>query len=74
MLRTFNCGLGGVLIVEGAHEGEVLKLLEEAHECGYTVGKIADAVQGEQQVQVSSKYCFVLFWWLQVASLNFNLS
>lgn len=28
MLRTFNCGIGGVLIVQKGHENDVLKVLK----------------------------------------------
>ena len=53
MLRTFNCGLGGILIVAKRDEAEVMTLLQESHEACYSVGCIINTVvPGKPQVGV----------------------
>ena len=65
MLRTFNCGLGAVLVVGVNDEDNVLKLLEESEEVGYVVGRIGNVVNEETQVNVSSEEA-VFFLYTQV--------
>ena len=40
MARTFNCGIGLVLIVEAAHAGEIIKLLEAEGEKAFRIGEV----------------------------------
>ena len=42
MSRTFNNGVGMVLVVSDVASGEVIKILEEQGETVYQVGKVID--------------------------------
>lgn len=44
MLRTFNCGLGGVLIVEKGAEDEILRLLSA--DGATIIGKVTERIAG----------------------------
>jgi phosphoribosylformylglycinamidine cyclo-ligase len=42
MLRTFNNGIGLVLVVAAEHEAEILQRLQALHEAGYVIGEIVE--------------------------------
>lgn len=46
MLRTFNCGIGLILIVRSRDEAAVKKTLRELKERPYTIGEVAKGVRG----------------------------
>jgi phosphoribosylformylglycinamidine cyclo-ligase len=50
MLRTFNCGLGMVLIVGAGDAERALKLLAAQGERGWIVGQVRARRDGETQV------------------------
>lgn len=45
MLRTFNCGLGGILVVEKEAQADVLRKLKA--DGAVVVGKVVDRWQGQ---------------------------
>ncbi len=47
MLKTFNCGIGMVLVVQSDHVAEITKVLEETGETVYLIGKVTDDVEME---------------------------
>jgi phosphoribosylformylglycinamidine cyclo-ligase len=51
MMRTFNCGLGMVVIVNGEDTDEVLSRLRAMGETAYHVGEVASRKDGEEPVQ-----------------------
>ena len=53
MLRTFNCGLGGVLIVAKKYEEVVLENLKEAGESAFLVGTLFNKENIQVQVEGS---------------------
>lgn len=40
LLRTFNCGIGAILIVEKADEENILKIFAEEQEHAVTIGEV----------------------------------
>ncbi|QBR72776.1 phosphoribosylformylglycinamidine cyclo-ligase [Beijerinckiaceae bacterium] len=50
MLRTFNCGIGMVLIVEAGHSAEVLKAFRAAGEDPIPLGKVVAAEEGARVI------------------------
>ena len=55
MLRTFNCGIGMVLVVEKGETVEVvLRMLGEGGECenAMVLGTLVDRVADEAQVEI----------------------
>ena len=56
-IRTFNCGVGMVLVVEEANVPAVCELLEQASpgEGYYMLGKFEARQEGEEQVQVRGR-------------------
>lgn len=52
MYRTFNCGIGMVVIVDAEHAGTARKLLSEQGETVYTIGKIRARQGNEHQTRV----------------------
>jgi phosphoribosylformylglycinamidine cyclo-ligase len=52
MSRTFNCGLGMIVVVAKANADQALKLLRDAGESAQVVGEIASAAVGEDQVEI----------------------
>jgi phosphoribosylformylglycinamidine cyclo-ligase len=51
MYRTFNCGVGMILVVDEADVEKSIKLLTEAGETAFVVGDIKDG-ESEQQVHI----------------------
>lgn len=51
MMRTFNCGLGMVLIVHGEDLEETLSRLRAMGESAYHVGEVASRKEGEEPIQ-----------------------
>jgi len=49
MARTFNCGLGAVLVVAPADAQGVLRQLQAHEEASWIVGSLAQKHQGEMQ-------------------------
>lgn len=52
MLRTFNCGVGLVIVVEQDKAEQAIAQLNELGEKAWLVGSIADAAEGEEQVEM----------------------
>jgi len=52
MVRTFNCGLGMVVIVPKGEADTALKRLRELGETAQIVGEIATVTSAEEQVQI----------------------
>ncbi|QGR02718.1 phosphoribosylformylglycinamidine cyclo-ligase [Ehrlichia ruminantium] len=48
LLKTFNCGIGMVIIVSQENEKQVLSMLQATGETVYNIGKIIDNVTGSQ--------------------------
>jgi phosphoribosylformylglycinamidine cyclo-ligase len=53
MLRTFNCGIGMVLVVVPEHADAAARFLAERGETVYRLGEIAERATGEAQTTVS---------------------
>jgi phosphoribosylformylglycinamidine cyclo-ligase len=52
MHRTFNCGLGMVIVVPAAKQEEAMQILAAEGETAYVIGKIESAKENEEQVQL----------------------
>ena len=50
MLRTFNCGIGMVIVVAAEHAAQASKILAEGGETVWTIGRIEKHSDGEQTV------------------------
>ena len=50
MLRTFNCGIGMIVVVDAAKAQEAITVLREAGEAAVDVGDITEAVAGQPRV------------------------
>ena len=57
MLRTFNCGVGLVLVVFAKSAGDVIDVLAKAGESAFSLGSI-EAQQGGEKVRFSGKLDF----------------
>jgi phosphoribosylformylglycinamidine cyclo-ligase len=53
MYRTFNCGVGMVIVVPASEQDNALNLLKECGEDAWIIGQIAKATEGEEQVEIS---------------------
>lgn len=53
MYRTFNCGVGMILVVPQDKLAESLEILKAQGENAWHIGHIADAADGEEQVQIN---------------------
>ena len=51
MYRTFNCGVGMILVVDEADVDQSIQLLTQAGETAFIVGEIKDGA-ADQQVQI----------------------
>ncbi|AFU98325.1 phosphoribosylformylglycinamidine cyclo-ligase [Simiduia agarivorans] len=52
MFRTFNCGVGMVIAIPAERKDEALTLLRNAGEAPFVIGAIAEASDGEAQVEL----------------------
>ncbi|AWB67739.1 phosphoribosylformylglycinamidine cyclo-ligase [Saccharobesus litoralis] len=52
MLRTFNCGVGLIIVVEQSQAQQAIDILNAAGEQAWLVGEIADAEENEEQVEM----------------------
>ncbi|KAI8050648.1 phosphoribosylglycinamide synthetase [Gilbertella persicaria] len=53
MSRTFNCGIGMILVTDRAHVPEITRLLEAANETVYELGSVTTKAElGGQEVEV----------------------
>ncbi|GAL08484.1 phosphoribosylformylglycinamidine cyclo-ligase [Photobacterium aphoticum] len=52
MYRTFNCGVGLVIALPQEQAEQAIAILKEEGENAWLLGHIADAVQGEEQVEI----------------------
>jgi phosphoribosylformylglycinamidine cyclo-ligase len=53
MYRTFNCGVGMVICVPAEKQEEALSILAAANETAWVIGSIAEAKDGEEQVELA---------------------
>ncbi|XP_038049315.1 trifunctional purine biosynthetic protein adenosine-3-like isoform X2 [Patiria miniata] len=53
MARTFNCGVGGVMVVAEGHIDEVTQMVTDAGETAWDIGRVVDAAPGCAAVTVS---------------------
>ncbi|MDO6513470.1 phosphoribosylformylglycinamidine cyclo-ligase [Neptuniibacter sp. 2_MG-2023] len=53
MYRTFNCGVGMVICVPAEKQEEALSILADANEEAWVIGSIAEANNGEEQVELA---------------------
>ena len=54
MLRTFNCGVGMVVVVEPAHAGNVRAAFEAAGETVFEIGRIQSRAEGAPSVTIDN--------------------
>jgi phosphoribosylformylglycinamidine cyclo-ligase len=52
MYRTFNCGVGMVIVVPESEQQRALRILNAAGETPFLIGHIATALEGEAQVEL----------------------
>nr|WP_247687246.1 phosphoribosylformylglycinamidine cyclo-ligase [Pseudoalteromonas luteoviolacea] len=52
MYRTFNCGVGMILVVPAEKLAQSLEILTAQGENAWHIGEIQDAVEGEEQVEI----------------------
>jgi phosphoribosylformylglycinamidine cyclo-ligase len=53
MLRTFNCGIGMIVVVDAAMANEAITALREAGEAAVDIGEITESVAGQERVTYS---------------------
>jgi len=53
MLRTFNCGIGMIVVVDAAKAHEAITALREAGEAAVDIGEITESVAGQARVTYS---------------------
>lgn len=58
MIRTFNCGVGMVLIVKSEKSTEIINLLNESGETATLIGEVISCSQEEEQFQTINKLEF----------------
>ena len=52
MYRTFNCGVGMILVVPADKLEQSLEILKAQGENAWHIGEIQDAQAGEEQVEI----------------------
>ncbi|MCP1340395.1 phosphoribosylformylglycinamidine cyclo-ligase [Idiomarina sp. M1R2S28] len=52
MYRTFNCGVGMVIAVPNEQADKSIQILTDAGEDAWKIGRIANAAEGEEQVDI----------------------
>ena len=52
MYRTFNCGVGMVIAVPQAEAERAVELLKQQGEDAWVIGRIADAAENDEQVEI----------------------
>ena len=52
MYRTFNCGVGMVIAVPNEQADKAIQILTDAGEDAWKIGRIANAAEGEEQVDI----------------------
>ena len=52
MYRTFNCGVGMVIAVPHAEAERAVELLNQLGEDAWVIGRIADAAENDEQVEI----------------------
>ncbi|EAQ32852.1 phosphoribosylformylglycinamidine cyclo-ligase [Idiomarina baltica] len=52
MYRTFNCGVGMVIAVPHAEAERAVELLKQLGEDAWVIGRIADAAENDEQVEI----------------------
>jgi phosphoribosylformylglycinamidine cyclo-ligase len=55
MLRTFNCGIGMIAVVEAGSAGKVAAILKREGESVVTLGEIAAAAEGKPRVAYTGR-------------------
>lgn len=63
MSRTFNCGLGAVLVVDPCEEAQVLQILKEAGAQATRVGTVVEGKGSESSVSISNLSEALLACW-----------
>lgn len=53
MYRTFNCGVGLIVVLPKDQANAAVKLLQSEGENAWIIGEIADASEGEEQVEIN---------------------
>ena len=53
MYRTFNCGVGMVVVLDAADAQKAVEILNNAGEKAWVIGSIAEAKDGEEQVNIN---------------------
>ena len=53
MYRTFNCGVGMVVALDAADAQKAVEILNNAGEKAWVIGSIAEAKDGEEQVNIN---------------------
>jgi phosphoribosylformylglycinamidine cyclo-ligase len=53
MARTFNCGIGLVVVVEAARVDEALSILEQSGERASLIGRVVEAKAGDERVSIA---------------------
>ncbi|CAJ0602037.1 unnamed protein product [Cylicocyclus nassatus] len=56
MLRTFNCGIGMILLVAACHAEEIMERLEQAKEHAYCIGKVVKRI-GDSFIAFTNMGC-----------------
>ncbi len=54
MLKTFNCGIGMVAIINPAHKSEIMKILREHNETVFEIGFVTNTNQHENRVKTQN--------------------
>jgi phosphoribosylformylglycinamidine cyclo-ligase len=51
--RTFNCGIGMVIIIKREDQGQALKILNDCGEKSYLIGVIKSRLNDESQIEIN---------------------